>query len=825
VNAPSAGEAGFRRYGHLERVNEALKLRLELRSALFERLLDCKDEPRRRSALHRVFRPEPHDGPWLVDLTRSSESTQVREAALLILLQHPRVTELDLPELRERVEDAPNLAKQVDERIERRKRAASRAKRKHDEQLEQERRCEEQFIQRLRANLDRLRLGEAQGELVEVYVRAMQVRSSDLDDLDDLEATLIDGFGSEIAAAAMQGFCATWRTCDLERDVAEHHWPIKNVICIGLELDVRDGLDFSTLSDAMAQRATVIALTNRERQPPSWLDGLTRAHPNAVERAIGRLPANDELILRLCHAPYNVRHLCIDRMWAVVESPHRYSVKALRASLGVLLAIDEEHAHLRDICAREYPNEPMFERRGNWWATWFRLDPGSALADLESFEGGDLEELGELTAWAAASMWTGSDSLPHDASILERLWSCFMERIPVVLLDFASRDPRRVSIDTARRRIIEMLGSIDTPGGLEALHRLAEGFTERRDWLLDRIDHRLVEEAEAHPSSMVAKIIDGCKLHGLGFIERAETLLVSEEVLSANPARVENLANMSTHGDGQSSRSSEPDNGVSKKMGNGRSSRGGTLDYLILTALDLEAEAVLGLLELTDERVCVRGTQVEVACLGDIRFGIAVTGPGNQAAATMAAAVVTKQEPIGLVFVGVAGGIKDVSVGDVVVATKIYNYESGKDTVEGFRPRPMITLPDHALLQHARYVRRRKKWLARAGEDREGPNVFIAPIAAGEKVVASKDSEIARHLRASYSDAIAVEMEGMGTLEATHQTNVPGLVVRGISDLLDAKAAADDSGSQPLAAKRAAAFALEVLLDYHATILNDTGSD
>jgi nucleoside phosphorylase len=57
-------------------------------------------------------------------------------------------------------------------------------------------------------------------------------------------------------------------------------------------------------------------------------------------------------------------------------------------------------------------------------------------------------------------------------------------------------------------------------------------------------------------------------------------------------------------------------------------------------------------------------------------------------------------------------------------------------------------------------------------------------------------------LRASYGDALAVEMEGHGVMQAAHQRNVDALVVRGISDLLDGKAESDRTGWQPRARGR-----------------------
>lgn len=55
-------------------------------------------------------------------------------------------------------------------------------------------------------------------------------------------------------------------------------------------------------------------------------------------------------------------------------------------------------------------------------------------------------------------------------------------------------------------------------------------------------------------------------------------------------------------------------------------------------------------------------------------------------------------------------------------------------------------------------------------------------------------------------------MEGSGFLRAVYANqDVHGLVIRGISDLLDGKETADASGSQERAAAHAAAFALQVL--------------
>jgi hypothetical protein len=95
---------------------------------------------------------------------------------------------------------------------------------------------------------------------------------------------------------------------------------------------------------------------------------------------------------------------------------------------------------------------------------------------------------------------------------------------------------------------------------------------------------------------------------------------------------------------------------------------------------------------------------------------------------------------------------------------------------------------------------------------RVSPTAFVGAIAAGESVVASTESGTAQRLTQTYGDALAVEKEGYGFLGAAREVKgVSALVIRGISDLLDGKEAADKQGSQALAARNASTFAFELL--------------
>ncbi|MBZ4330517.1 effector-associated domain EAD1-containing protein [Corallococcus sp. AS-1-12] len=238
---------------------------------------------------------------------------------------------------------------------------------------------------------------------------------------------------------------------------------------------------------------------------------------------------------------------------------------------------------------------------------------------------------------------------------------------------------------------------------------------------------------------------------------------------------------------------------------------------VILTALSVEYQAVRAhLTDLRDE-VHPAGTVYErgqfLAAEQSWSVLIAEIGAQNDTASFEAERAIQHFTPTVAFFVGVAGGIKDVGLGDVVAATRVYGYESGKAKVS-FEPRPDVGESSYALEQRARAEARREDWLARIQGGHPGvrPCAIVGPLAAGAKVVADTRSEVAQFLRAQYGDALAVEMEGRGFLRATRaNANVLALVVRGISDLLDNKQAADEAGSQQVAARNAAAFTFELL--------------
>jgi len=235
---------------------------------------------------------------------------------------------------------------------------------------------------------------------------------------------------------------------------------------------------------------------------------------------------------------------------------------------------------------------------------------------------------------------------------------------------------------------------------------------------------------------------------------------------------------------------------------------------VVLTALRVEYEAVHGLLQGVHPFTHKQGTVYErgrFECLGrwwDVV--LAEVGAGNDGAAMEVERAMNEFEPEVVIFVGVAGGVKDVKLGDVVAATKVYGYESGKAKATDFDPRPDVGRSTYRMEQRAKFEGRQEGWRSLSKHAAKAV-AHVGPIAAGEKVVASKRSAAAKFIKKWYGDALAVEMEGRGFLKATHANHIDAIVVRGISDLLSGKQVSDRAGWQKKASANAAAFAMHLL--------------
>ncbi|WP_037886581.1 5'-methylthioadenosine/S-adenosylhomocysteine nucleosidase family protein, partial [Streptomyces viridochromogenes] len=176
---------------------------------------------------------------------------------------------------------------------------------------------------------------------------------------------------------------------------------------------------------------------------------------------------------------------------------------------------------------------------------------------------------------------------------------------------------------------------------------------------------------------------------------------------------------------------------------------------VVLTALPVEYDAVRAHLDETEELVHHDGTRVERGRLAGTPWTLAIAelGEGAMNAAALTMQLVSWLRPEALLFVGVAGGLKDdAELGDVVVGTKVYAVQGGKVTPEGFQARPEVWQGSHRLVQAARSALRDLAV--------EGVRGHRKPIACGDVVLADHESAFADFIRRNYGDAYAIEMEG-----------------------------------------------------------------
>jgi nucleoside phosphorylase len=239
---------------------------------------------------------------------------------------------------------------------------------------------------------------------------------------------------------------------------------------------------------------------------------------------------------------------------------------------------------------------------------------------------------------------------------------------------------------------------------------------------------------------------------------------------------------------------------------------------IIVTALPLESAAVRRYLSNVRYLRHPQGNLYEcgefLAAEQPWQIILVETGPGNRASAQQTERALTffRERPITVaLLVGIAGGLKDVGLGDVVFASVVYDYEGGKEA-EHFQPRVRTYQASPFWQDRARILAASDERLNYVRQQpAQRPKLLIAPLACGEKVIASRASATYQLLRQYCSDAVAVAMEDAGFMLAAQQGGVAALVIRGISDLIDRKSETDAQGYQELAADNAAACAFALL--------------
>lgn len=228
-----------------------------------------------------------------------------------------------------------------------------------------------------------------------------------------------------------------------------------------------------------------------------------------------------------------------------------------------------------------------------------------------------------------------------------------------------------------------------------------------------------------------------------------------------------------------------------------------TADFVIITALEEERDAVLsklpGYRKLAPARDDIRvyytaAMPVKFSDNTQGEYSVVVTtllGMGRVQAADAAKAAIYRWQPRYVLMVGIAGGIAEarVKVGDILISNQIVDYELQKLTTSGAQIRWEVHRADPRLLSAVSdfpYA----LWKKEIAIERPGPGDptrHVGPIASGDKVIALAD--VPQSYREMWPKLIGVEMEAGGVATAAFQSaNPPGFfMIRGVSDLADAK--------------------------------------
>lgn len=252
-------------------------------------------------------------------------------------------------------------------------------------------------------------------------------------------------------------------------------------------------------------------------------------------------------------------------------------------------------------------------------------------------------------------------------------------------------------------------------------------------------------------------------------------------------------------------------------------------DIAILTPIELEYEYISDLLKERRYFPAQFNERYETGIIQNthrpLSAVITLSGSKTVDVALATTRIIERFNPKIILLAGIAGGVKDVNIGDLVVATKAYGYESGKEADNGFLVRPEVLPYDRSLIEFARLINRENKW-KNPRHTTAGAQVFFGPIASGNKLIATNTGAVKSLLKTHYNDTTALEMEAIGFAKAvTNFRNTRAINVRGISDLLGDKSNTDRQGGQQRALGNLFAFLSTFFYQLNLSDFSDSAPD
>ncbi|MBB6212703.1 5'-methylthioadenosine/adenosylhomocysteine nucleosidase [Borreliella californiensis] len=210
------------------------------------------------------------------------------------------------------------------------------------------------------------------------------------------------------------------------------------------------------------------------------------------------------------------------------------------------------------------------------------------------------------------------------------------------------------------------------------------------------------------------------------------------------------------------------------------------INVLIITAMDSEAEQINKLMSNKEEIVFKEyglNKKIVKGKLSNRNVMTIVCGIGKVNAGVWTSYILSKYNISHIINSGVAGGVvsakyKDIKVGDVVVSSEVayhdvdlikFGYKVGQ-LAGGF---PQKFIANKNLIKKATEAVKSK-----VGDS----NAYSGLILTGDQFI---DPAYINKIIGNFKDVIAVEMEGAAIGHVAHMFNVPFIVIRSISDIVN----------------------------------------
>jgi len=162
--------------------------------------------------------------------------------------------------------------------------------------------------------------------------------------------------------------------------------------------------------------------------------------------------------------------------------------------------------------------------------------------------------------------------------------------------------------------------------------------------------------------------------------------------------------------------------------------------------------------------------------------------------AILASKLIQRWRPRYIIMTGVCGGRKssEIRLGDIIVPKKIFTYQSGEYTDEGFNFEPRVVSLDDALIQRVELCKKvlpHKIIQTWHGPSRDPPRIRTDPLVCGDAII-NKNQMLDDEVSPIHRKIIGVDMESYAVVRATEllsEYNTKPLIIKSVMDFAEGR--------------------------------------